>query len=183
MIWVDCTFEAHAEAILAIFNEAILTSTASYDYEPRTMDSMQTWFNAKAEAGFPVIGAMSDAGELMGFASYGTFRAWAGYQHTVEHSVYVHRDHRRKGLARQLMRRLVALARERGKHVMVGVIDAENQASIHLHQQLGFSHAGTLRQAGFKFERWLDVAFYQLILSDSVAQVAPPAPLTHSGTN
>ena len=164
--WVDCTFEAHAEPILAIFNEAILTSTALYDHEPRTMDHMRSWFSTKESGHFPVIGAVSDDGELMGFASYGTFRPWAGYRHTVEHSVYVHAAYRRRGLAKELMQRLLERARAQTLHLMVGVIDASNQASIDLHTQLGFTHAGTLRQAGFKFGRWLDVDFYQQILSE-----------------
>jgi L-amino acid N-acyltransferase len=170
--WVDCTFEVHAEPILAIFNEAILTSTSLYDHEPRSLSNMRSWFDAKVAGNFPVIGAISASGELMGFASYGTFRPWAGYRHTVEHSVYVHPEHRRKGLARQLMQRLLSRARTQRHHVMIGVIDASNQPSIDLHTQLGFAHAGTLRQAGFKFGRWLDVDFYQLILSEA----APPPP-------
>ena len=164
MIWVDCAFDAHAEAMLAIFNEAIVTSTALYDHEPRTLNDMQVWFGAKAAGDFPVIGATSSTGELMGFATYGTFRAWAGYQHTVEHSVYVHREHRRQGLARQLMLKLQGRAQSQHKHLMVGVIDASNHASIDLHRQLGFTHSGTLREAGFKFGRWLDVEFHQLTL-------------------
>ena len=86
MHWVDCTDEQHGEAILAIFNEAIVHSTALYDYEPRTRAQMTSWFEAKRAGGFPVIGLESDAGELMGFASYGTFRAWPAYKYTVEHS-------------------------------------------------------------------------------------------------
>lgn len=165
MQWVDCTDEQHGEAILAIFNEAIVHSTALYDYEPRTRAQMTSWFEAKRAGGFPVIGLESDTGELMGFASYGTFRAWPAYKYTVEHSVYVHPAHRGKGLGPQLMQALIRTAQDQGKHVLVGVIDASNAVSIRLHQALGFTHAGTVRQAGFKFGRWLDVDFYQLILA------------------
>lgn len=161
---VACTRERHAEAILAIFNEAILTSTAMYDYAPRTMSNMDDWFKAKAAGGFPVIGVESEDGALMGFASYGTFRAWPAYKYTVEHSVYVHRDHRGQGLARLLMQALINAARAQDVHVLVGVIDAENERSIALHHKLGFAHAGTIRQAGFKFGHWLDVMFFQLTL-------------------
>lgn len=161
---LTCTPERHAAAILAILNEAIATSTALYDYHPRPPASMDAWFAAKRAGGFPVLGIESAAGELMAFASYGTFRAFPAYKYTVEHSVYVHRDHRGKGLGRQLMQALVEAARAQGVHVMVGAIDAANGASIALHESLGFTHGGTIRQAGFKFGRWLDVAFYQLTL-------------------
>ncbi|MDO5290833.1 MAG: GNAT family N-acetyltransferase [Pseudomonadota bacterium] len=161
---IRCTHEAYAQAILDILNEAIVTSTALYDYAPRPLDSMRGWFEAKAARGFPVIGAVDGAGTLMGFASYGPWRNFPAYKYSVEHSVYVHRDHRGKGLARQLMQALIDAARAQGLHVMVGAIDAANTASMALHEQLGFTHAGTVRQAGFKFGRWLDVAFYQRIL-------------------
>jgi phosphinothricin acetyltransferase len=161
---VDCTFERHADAILAIFNDAILTSTALYDYKARTSQNMVSWFEAKRAGGFPVIGVEDGDGELMGFGSYGTFRAFPAYKYTVEHSVYVHRDHRGKGLGRVLMEALIDAARRNDLHAMIGGIDAANAGSIALHEQLGFKHYGTLPQVGFKFGRWLDLAFYQLLL-------------------
>ncbi|HWL52171.1 MAG TPA: GNAT family N-acetyltransferase [Chthoniobacteraceae bacterium] len=164
MKFIACTYEPHAEAILAILNEAILHSTALYDYQPRTLESMAGWFRAKEAGGYPVIGAVSPSGGLLGFASYGTFRAWPAYKYSVEHSVYVHKEHRGKGLGLALMQQLIATAQERQYHVMIGGIDESNRASVALHERLGFSHAGTIRHAGFKFGRWLDLAFYQLIL-------------------
>jgi phosphinothricin acetyltransferase len=161
---VDCTFERHADAILAIFNDAILTSTALYDYKARTSQNMVSWFEAKRAGGFPVIGVEDGDGELMGFGSYGTFRAFPAYKYTVEHSVYVHRDHRGKGLGRVLMEALIDAARRNDLHAMIGGIDAANAGSIALHERLGFKHVGTLPQVGFKFGRWLDLAFYQLLL-------------------
>lgn len=159
-----CTYEAHATAILDIFNEAIVNSTALYDYQPRPPESMIAWFKAKAAGRFPVIGAVDEAGTLLGFASYGSFRAWPAYKYTVEHSVYVHHAQRGRGIGLALLRALVAAAHEREVHVMVGGIDAANAASIAVHEKLGFTPAGIVRQAGFKFGRWLDLAFYQLIL-------------------
>ena len=91
---IACTHDAHAQAILNILNHAIVTSTALYDYQPRSLTSMRIWFDAKAAGGFPVIGAVDEAGTLLGFASYGTWRAFPAYKYTVEHSVYVHKDHR-----------------------------------------------------------------------------------------
>lgn len=164
MRFVDCSFASHADQILEILNEAIVTSTALYDYRPRPPESMVGWFAAKAAGRFPVIGAVDADGRLLGFASYGTFRAWPAYKYTVEHSVYVHADHRGRGIGLALMQRLVAAARQQQHHVMVGAIDMANAKSIAMHERLGFTHAGTIRQAAFKFGRWLDLGFWQLIL-------------------
>ena len=161
---VDCSFDRHAPAILAILNDAIVHSTALYDYVPRPPESMVGWFQAKRERAFPVIGAESEAGELLGFASYGSFRAWPAYKYTVEHAIYVHRDHRRAGIARVLMQHLAERARAQDVHVMIGAIDMDNHASIALHESLGFEAAGVLRQTGFKFGRWLDLGFWQRVL-------------------
>ncbi len=125
---------------------------------------MIEWFRAKRAAALPRARRTSDDGTLLGFATYGTFRAWPAYKYTIEHSVYVHREHRRKGIARALLTRLIAVAEEQDYHVMVAGIDATNAASIALHEQLGFVHAGTIHHAGFKFGRWLDLAFYELRL-------------------
>lgn len=161
---VHCTHERHAPAILAIFNEAIVNSTALYDYQPRPLESMKAWFDTKQQGNFPVIGLEDSQGQLLAFGSYGTFRAWPAYKYTAEHSVYVHRDHRGRGLGLEVMRALIESARQRDLHALVGGIDATNTASIALHQRLGFRHVGTLPQVGFKLGRWLDLALYQLLL-------------------
>jgi phosphinothricin acetyltransferase len=169
---VACTHDRHAGAILAILNDAIVNSTALYDYVPRAPESMGPWFKAKEAGGYPVIGAEDDEeGGLLGFATYGSFRAWPAYKYTVEHSVYVHRDHRGRGVGSSLMQRLISIAQTQQYHVMIGGIDQDNQASISLHRKLGFEHAGTVRQAGFKFGRWLDLAFYQLLLPTPASPV------------
>ncbi len=164
MTFVACTHDAHAAAILALFNEAILHSTALYDYQPRPPESMTEWFRTKAAHGFPVIGAEDDSGQLAGFATYGVFRAGAGYRHTAEHSIYIHKAFRGQGLGLALMGRLIEAAARNRIHTLIGVLDAGNTASIALHEKLGFTLAGTLKEAGFKFDRWLDVRFYQRIL-------------------
>jgi L-amino acid N-acyltransferase len=162
--FVTCTYESHGGEILDIFNEAILNSTAMYDYQPRTMEQMIQWFGAKTLADFPVIGAIDAQGKLLGFASYGTFRAWPAYKYSVEHSIYVHRDYRCQGLGRSLMQQLIMAARQQQYHVMIAAIDVNNPGSRALHESLGFVHGGTLKQVGFKFGQWLDLALYQYIL-------------------
>ena len=166
---ITCSHDQHAESILEILNEAILTSTALYDYEPRSIESMRKWFDAKEAGRYPVIGAEGEDGTLMAFASYGMFRAWPAYKYSVEHSVYVHVGHRGKGLGRTLMRELIAAARTQGYHTLIGAIDSGNEASISLHEKLDFQRGGTIRQAGFKFGRWLDVTWYQLLLDTPAA--------------
>ncbi|MBC7983923.1 MAG: N-acetyltransferase [Candidatus Obscuribacterales bacterium] len=164
MKFVNCNLEAHGNAILDIFNDAIANSTALYEYNLFPPDKMTIWFAEKSAANFPVIGATDDAGILRGFATYGVFRARPAYKYSVEHSVYVHKDHRGKGFGRALLEKIIEAARQQNYHAMIGGIDAENTASIALHRKFGFVHAGTIFQAGFKFGRWLDLAFYQLTL-------------------
>lgn len=161
---VGCTHERHARAILDIFNDAIAHTTALYDYHPRPLASMAPWFDAKTRGGFPVLGMEDEQGTLMGFATYGPFRERPAYKYTVEHSVYVAPACRRQGVGRRLLEAVIAAATSQDLHLLVGGIDGENHASIALHEALGFAHAGTIRQAGFKFGRWLDLAFYQLVL-------------------
>lgn len=164
MKFVTCTLAAHGAAILDILNEQIRTSKALYEYVERTPDSIASWFQVKQAKNYPVIGVEDESGALMGFATYGVFRERPAYKYTVEHSVYVHQDHRGKGLGLALMERLIEAARAQDLHVMVGGIDATNAVSIAMHEKLGFVLAGTIRESGFKFGAWLDLAFYQLTL-------------------
>ena len=161
---INCTYDANATDILKILNEAILNSTALYDYNTRTPESMVAWFKVKQLGSYPVIGAVSEEDTLMGFASYGIFRNWPAYKYSVEHAVYVHKQHRGKGVSTALMLQLIEEAKKQQYHAVIGGIDTANEASITMHEKLGFSHCGTLKQVGFKFGRWLDLAFYQLLL-------------------
>jgi phosphinothricin acetyltransferase len=163
--------QRHSRAILAIFNEAIANSTALYDYQLRTDADMAAWFDGKARKNYPVICAENEAGELLGFASYGQFRERPAYKYTVEHSVYVDTRFRSQGLGRVLLQAIIEAAEKQDFHVLVGGIDASNAVSIRLHERLGFEPCGIVRQAGYKFGRWLDLAFYQLILRTPAAPI------------
>jgi len=121
-------------------------------------------FEAKVNDRYPVIGLEDSRGALLAFGSFGPFRAWPAYKYTVEHSVYVHKGYRGQGLGREVLLQLIAATKARQVHCMIGGIDATNSGSIALHERLGFRHVGTLPQVGFKFGRWLDVSFYQLLL-------------------
>lgn len=161
---ITCQFKLHGQAILDIFNEAIANSTALYEYEPRNLATIQAWFKLKTERNYPIIG-IEDGGKLRGFATYGAFRTYAAYQYSVEHSVYVETKFRRRGIGQKLLQELILLAKQQNYHTMIGGIDAENTISIKLHRSLGFTHCGSIKQVGFKFGKWLDLEFYQLILS------------------
>src|SRR5262245_7452999 len=115
---VQCEPRRHADRIRAIFNDAIVNSTALYDYKPRTSGMMDSWFEAKSKGNYPVIGVEEDGGELMGFASYGSFRAWPAYKYSVEHSVYVDARFRRRGVGRLLLEQLIEAARSQDYHLL-----------------------------------------------------------------
>jgi phosphinothricin acetyltransferase len=160
---ITCT-RKHSQAILDIFNDAIVNSTALYDYKPRNLETMATWFDLKDKTKHPVIGIETPEGVLMGFATYGVFREKPAYKYSVEHSVYVASEFRGKGVGRFLLKNIIELAKKNGLHMMIGAIDASNQVSVHLHKSMGFEHCGTIKQSGFKFGKWLDLEFFQLIL-------------------
>jgi L-amino acid N-acyltransferase YncA len=150
--------------ILAIYNDVIATSTAVYREDPATLDDRQQWFAARRTQGYPILVAADDSG-IVGFATYGDFRPWPGYRFSVEHTVHVRADQRGRGVGTALMRVLVERAVDQGKHVMIGGVDADNEASLRFHERLGFERVAHLRQVGFKFGRWLDLVFLQRILS------------------
>ncbi|MBN1153118.1 MAG: N-acetyltransferase [Dehalococcoidia bacterium] len=153
-------------AILDIYNEVTANSTASYSVEPSTLEERRAWFDARTREGFPVIVAVGEDG-VVGFASFGQFRgAWAGYRYSVEHTVHVCKDQRGKGIGTRLVQELLLLAKDMGKHVMVGGIDAANHGSIRMHERLGFERAATLHEVGHKFGRWLDLVFMQRFLDE-----------------
>jgi L-amino acid N-acyltransferase len=150
-------------AILDITNHEILQSTVLYEYEPRNLDTQMQWFSDKLAHGWPVVVAEMD-GHVVGFGTFGKFRERVAYRFSVEHSVYVHKDHRGKAIGNALMAELIGRARSGGFHTMIGVVDASNKGSVEFHRKFGFEVVGTFKEVGFKFDRWLDAVFMQLIL-------------------
>lgn len=149
-----------APGILAIYNDVIATSTAIYSEDAQTLEDRLAWLSARRAQKYPVLVARED-NDVVGYASFGDFRAWPGYRFTVELGVYVRADRRRRGIGSQLVEALFPFAFQLEKHVMIAGVDAENAASIALHEQLGFERVGHLHEVGFKFGRWLDLVLLQ----------------------
>jgi L-amino acid N-acyltransferase len=160
--------ELDLAAMLAIYNDAVLTTTAVYDYQARSSEQQMAWFTAKQEQSLPVLVAEDD-GAVVGFASYGSFRPWPAYLHSVENSLYVTPERRGCGIGSALPPALIQRAAERGLHTMIAGIDATNEASLRLHAKFGFERVAQFREVGWKFERWLDLAFLQLMLGRRAA--------------
>lgn len=162
---IRCAKKEDLNAILAIYNDAIINTTAVYTYEPQTIDERIAWFETKQRNHEPIF-VFEENGSVLGFATFGSFRPWPAYQYTIEHSIYVDASARGKGIASQLLQHLIVEAKAKGYRTLVAGIDASNEASIKLHQKFNFKHAGTLTNAGYKFDYWLDLAFYELDLKD-----------------
>ncbi|OEK21062.1 GNAT family N-acetyltransferase [Staphylococcus saprophyticus] len=150
--------------ILDIYNDAILNTTAVYSYKPQTLASREIWFENKSQNNEPIF-VFEEQGEAVAFATYGSFRDWPAYQYSIEHSIYVNEHHRGKGIASQLLKQLINHAQVEGYKTLVAGIDATNDNSIYLHKKFDFQHSGTIQNVGYKFDKWLDLAFYQLDLS------------------
>lgn len=150
--------------VLDIYNDIILTSKAVYRYETQSLEEKLQWFKDQQVSHNPLL-VFDENGVVAGFATYSQFRSYPGYKHTMEHSVYVHKDYYQKGIATKLMHKLIRIAEEQGVKTLVAGIDGENIGSIKAHEKLGFEYAGTIKNAGYKFEQWLDLVFYQLHLS------------------
>lgn len=151
------------DKILEIVNHAILHTTSNYNYDIQTLETQKKWFEDKKSKKLPIIVADLD-GQVVGFGSYGQFREKIGYQYTVEHSVYVVDHITGKGIGTLLLTELIHLAKKQGYHVMIGAIDGDNLGSIAFHERFGFVITGTIREVGYKFDRWLDLVLMQLIL-------------------
>ena len=152
------------EGVTAIYNDAVENTTAIWNDTKIDTGNRLSWLADRQRVGYPVLVAVDDAGAVLGYASFGDWRAWDGYRHTVEHSVYVRADQRGNGIGKALMLGLIERARGIGKHVIVAGIEAGNTASIRLHEKLGFESVGHLKQVGTKFGVWLDLVFLQLML-------------------
>ncbi|OWP84300.1 N-acetyltransferase [Flavobacterium davisii] len=149
--------------ILEIVNYEILNSTSIWEYHIRTLEQQQKIFNEKKLNNQPFLVAIK-GNKTVGFGTYGSFRFKIGYQFTAEHSVYVHKDFHGNGIGSHLLKELIKIAKKQKLHTLIGVIDSENSGSITFHKKIGFQEVGHIKEAGFKFNKWLDSTFVQILL-------------------
>jgi phosphinothricin acetyltransferase len=149
--------------ILRVYNQAIEKTTAVFEYRPHTLEMRREWFKAKQAVSLPVLVAV-ESEAVLGFASYGPFRAWPAYKYSVELSVYVDEAARGRGIGSALVRGILATARERDLHVVMAGITSDNAVSLRLHEKLGFVEVAHIREVGYKFGRWLDLKLLQIVL-------------------
>ena len=164
MITIRPATEADLPGLLEIYNDAVLHTTATYDYEPRTLEQRRQWFEDHQRDNYAVFVAVDETGRIAGWSALNPYHARPGYRFTTENSVYIAADRRGQGIGKQLLEPLIDAARSRGLHVIIAAIDAINEASIRLHTRFGFEQVGHFKQVGFKFGRWLDVVYMEKII-------------------
>ena len=150
-------------AILDIYNEVIINTTAVYSEQPHTLQMRKDWYDDRVKNNFPVY--VADAGgKVAGFCSFGHFRVWPCYRYTVEVSVYVEASFRGKGISKMLLTALINRAKEMKLHAVIAGISADNEISLNLHRSFGFVEVAHFKEVGYKFGRWLDLKFLELLL-------------------
>ena len=163
MMTIRLAGESDLAEILRIYNQAIEKTTAVFEYRSHTIEMRREWFRAKEAASLPVLVA-AESGAVQGFASYGPFRAWPAYKYSVELSVYVDEAARGQGIGSALVQGVLTHARDRDLHVVMAGITSDNVVSLRLHEKLGFTEVAHIREVGYKFGRWLDLKFLQIVL-------------------
>ncbi len=156
--------EADVPAIRDIYNYEILHGTATFDLDPKPLEERLQWFRDTLPPHIIIVA--EDESTVVGWGCLRPFRVKPAYRYTVENSVYIHQDHRGRGHGALILQRLIALAREGGFHSIIAGIAEGNPVSETLHKSFGFTLTGTEREVGYKFDRWLDVGWWQLMLSN-----------------
>jgi len=164
MISVRNAREKDLPQLLEIYNDIIARTTAVFEYRPHNLDMRRSWYESKIKDGYPVFVAEENE-KILGFSSFGPFRAWPAYKYSVENSVYVASDQRGKGIGKLLIPPLIKAAMEKNMHVIVASIEATNKASLRLHQSFGFIEVAHFKEVGYKFGKWLDLKFLELMLN------------------
>ena len=158
--------ESDLPVILDIYNDVIVNTTAVYSEKPHTLQMRKDWYLDRINNDFPVFVADIN-GNIAGFCSFGHFRAWPCYRYTAELSLYVEGSYRGKGISKIMLQALIDRAREMNVHALLAGISADNQISINLHRSFGFVEVAHFKEVGYKFGRWLDLKFLELILNNS----------------
>jgi L-amino acid N-acyltransferase len=154
---------ADLDAMLAIYNDVLASSTAIFSDIERTQAEHRVWFDERRKQDRPVLVACCEK-DIVGYASYGPFRTWPGYRHTVENSIYLARSARGQGIGTSLLAALLERAQQQRLHAVIAGIDGDNRGSMRLHEKLGFTKVAQLKEVGRKFDRWLDLVLYQRLL-------------------
>src|SRR4051812_27023086 len=165
MIHVRRAEREDCPGILEIYNEAVLNTTATYDYEPRTLEHRQGWFDDHKRTRLPIFVATNN-GKLVGWSALNRYHDRMGYRFTSENSVYIAPEWRGKGIGKMLLEPLIKAAHDFGLQAIIAAIDATNEASIRLHAKFGFEEVGHFKRVGYKFGRWLDVIYMELLLPE-----------------
>ena len=154
-----------ARAIRTIYNHEVENETSTMDLVPRTLEVQQEWIAARSGA-FCAVVAVDSAGAVLGFGALSEYKDRTGYRTTVENSVYVRRDVARRGIGRQILNHLLAVATVSGFHSVIARIESTSTASRDLHSACGYKLVGVEQQVARKFGKWLDIAVMQCILQD-----------------
>lgn len=147
--------------MLEIINHEILNTKAVYHYDVKTYEEQEKWFEQKKLDQLPIFVA-TYKNEVVGYATYGPFRAFQGFQHSIEHSIYVKPTTQGLGIGNLLMKKLLEEAKNQNFHTMIACIDSNNEKSVLFHEKRGFTEKGRLKEVGFKFGEWLDLVMMQI---------------------
>src|SRR5688572_30902450 len=153
------------QAIMDIYNEAVINTAATFDTELRTMQKQMEWWE-KHKKNHPVLVA-EEQGKIAGWASLSPWSDRCAYDTTVEVSVYIHKDFRGRGIGSKLLEIVTLEGGKVGNHTVLSRITEGNESSIHIHEKFGYRHIGVMKEVGFKFGKFLDVNMMQYIYEQS----------------
>ncbi|KAF9900428.1 hypothetical protein EC991_007344 [Linnemannia zychae] len=159
--------EADSPQINDIVNYEVMHSVSNFNYHQRSLEDGLAWFKTTIAGGYPILVATTtvDGQEVVaGYASLGVFRAKDGFRFSAEYSLYIHHEHRKRGLGRILLRDLLVEAKARNFHAIIGSISGGNEGSFRLAKEFGFRVVGTMKENGYKFDSWIDNTFVELLL-------------------
>jgi L-amino acid N-acyltransferase len=160
---IRTAIENDLKQMLDIYNDIIANTTAVFQYDTHSLEMRKEWFAQKQKEGFPVFVA-EENNEIVGFSTIGPFRNWQAYKYSVENSVYVRSDQRGKGIGKLLLKATIEAAKQMGMHTIIAGIDAGNETSIAMHKLFGFVEVAHFKEVGYKFDRWLNLKFLQLMI-------------------
>lgn len=159
MIHIRPTTESDQLFVMEIYNEAVRNTTATFDTVERTLNEQLTWFR-KHKQNHPIFVA-EEKNEIIGWASLSAWSDRSAYDGTVEVSVYIHYEHRGKGVGKKLLEMITLEGKNVNNHSVISRITADNEISIHLHESIGYRHIGVMKEVGFKFGKYIDVCMMQ----------------------